>query len=361
MDAYTPLTKGPPHPAPVRRSEISKLASPEPFTDAELNALLHPDVRSGVLSDVQLDAVALARKAHLEGGAIIDGDGTGCGKGRTACGILLNSFKLDGSKRAVYVSVPATLVDVQRDVRDTKLGVRVHDVRELSSTPGPGVLFVPYTSFKRKLDLIKRFLGKETAKMPIIFDESHKATNLKTAVGGCVAQFLEEHKDQLHVTFFSATFATSVKDLELYSSLVGLTGCDGGYGTFEKLRDATKTKGGEEATLEFLSAELVRRGRLISRTLAFDGVEFEEHSVKLDDTWRAQHDAAATLFHDLFKLDVWNKTERRAKYYGDSLRFFKALGLASKVEETAALVRAELAAGHSVVLSLVGTGEGPGT
>ena len=74
MAAYTPLTKGPPHPAPGRRSEISKLASPEPFTDAELNALLHPDVRSGVLSDVQLDAVALARKAHLEGGA----EGRGC-------------------------------------------------------------------------------------------------------------------------------------------------------------------------------------------------------------------------------------------------------------------------------------------
>ena len=200
MDRYLPFTKGPEHPAPVRRSETSKLASPEPLTDTELDALLRPDVCSGVLSAVQLDAVALARKAHLEGGALVDGDGTGCGKGRTACGILLNSFKLDGSTRAVYVSVPATLVDVQRDVRDTQLGARVHDVRDLSSAPASGVLFVPYSSFKRKLDLIKRFLGKETtAKMPIIFDESHKATNLKTAVGGCVAEFLHEHKDRLHV------------------------------------------------------------------------------------------------------------------------------------------------------------------
>ena len=358
MDRYTPFTKGPVHPAPVRRTDISKLASPEPPTDAELERLLHPVVRSGVLSAVQLDVVALARKAHVEGGALIGGDGTGCGKGRTACGILLNSFKLDGSTRAVYVSVPATLVDVQRDVRDTKLGARVYDVRDVSSAPASGVLFVPYSSFKNKLLLIEGFLAKETAaKMPIIFDESHKATNLKTAVGGCVAQFLKKHKADMHISFFSATFATSVKDLELYADHVGLVGGGGGYDSFDKLRTATRSRGGEEAMLEFLSAELVRRGRLISRTLAFDGVEFEEHSVKLDDTWRAQHDAAALLFQDLYKLDLWKKTERRAKYYGDSLRFFKALGLASKVEETAALVRAELAAGHSVVLSLVGTGE----
>ena len=82
MDRYLPFTKGPEHPAPVRRSETSKLASPEPLTDTELDALLHPDVCSGILSAVQLDAVALARKAHLEGGALVDGDGTGCGKAR---------------------------------------------------------------------------------------------------------------------------------------------------------------------------------------------------------------------------------------------------------------------------------------
>ena len=59
--------------------------------------------------------------------------------------------------------------------------------------------------------------------------------------------FLEEYKDDLHVTFFSATFATSVKGLELYSDLVGLTGCDGGYETFEELRTATATQGSAAA------------------------------------------------------------------------------------------------------------------
>ena len=65
--------------------------------------------------------------------------------------------------------------------------------------------------------------------------------------------------------------------------MVGLTNGDSGYASFMQLRQDTKSRGGEEAVLEFLSAELVRRGRLISRTLAFDGVEFQEQIVKLDD------------------------------------------------------------------------------
>ena len=40
----------------------------------------------GNLSAVQLDAIALMRKAHEEGFAHIDGDGTGAGKGRTLVG-----------------------------------------------------------------------------------------------------------------------------------------------------------------------------------------------------------------------------------------------------------------------------------
>ena len=224
------------HPTPlVESAAMADVAPPVP----ECRPLLPPAlVADGLLSDAQLESVALAGQAHdrllptrhridaeflravpldaddnpVSSGIEAEGplsepvrfrqgwmlgDGTGCGKGRQAAAIVLDRW-LRGAKRALWVSQSARLVeDARRDWRE--IGRDEGDVFALSDhrpaqpiVRSTGILFTTYATLRSparggapsRLDQIVRWLAGgagEAARHAfdgvIVFDEAHAMAN----------------------------------------------------------------------------------------------------------------------------------------------------------------------------------------
>ena len=376
-EPYIPFCAGPEHPSLVRHSQTSKLASPPAISEDDLNTLLAPELREGgIVSAVQLDAIALGRKAHLASRAFLVGDSTGLGKGRTGVGALWNGFLLDSAdkvgRRAVYFSTAQVLETLQRDVSDFGIDVAVVDLRNSRSLPRDRdvILFVSYLSLTNKakagsephLEFIQRFVSEapNANTVPLVIDEAHAVKNCHgTGASGsakAALQLFTNLRDASRMTFMSATPASCIEHLRLYAPFVGFVGPGGAFSGFDRL--VTKLGSNKDtSSLEFLSAELVATGSYVARTLAYDGVEFSEEIVPMTERWRAQHDAATRIFDALLATGLFEGKARRARFYNTSLRFFKSLLLTGKVDRTIEIARGRLAKGMQVVVSMSGTGE----
>ena len=121
---------GEPHPS--RLVETTTLASVRgPPVTAQLFGGGAPPAG---LSNVQLEAIALATQAHDDERALHEqgsrrgllcGDGTGCGKGRTIAGCVLHNYGA-GRQRSVWVTASAGLArDARRDLDDIEGGKAV--------------------------------------------------------------------------------------------------------------------------------------------------------------------------------------------------------------------------------------------
>lgn len=383
-EPYKPFTDGPDHPTPVRHTQTSKLASPDPITDEEIQTLLAPKLRDGKLSAVQLDAVVLARKAHNAGKAFIVGDATGLGKGRTGVGSLYNGFLLDHpetiGRRAVYFSTAKVFETLLRDVKDMCVTASIIDVRNERERAIPkgmdSILFVSYYSLSSKpkdgkesnAKFIERYIrgAPNAGKVPMIIDESHTVKNCygngASASGIAAFQLFHDTRDLTTMTFMSATAASRMEHLRLYAPFVGFVGSGssgssaGAFHSFERLNQ--KLGNNKDASaLEFLSAELVRTGCMCSRALGYDGITFSEEMVNMPAEWRAMHDAATVVFDRLYDTNLFTGPGRLPHYYSQTLRFFKCLVLSGKVASTVEVAKDRLSKGMNVVISMMGTGE----
>ena len=220
------------HPTPlVESAAMADIAPPVPAYRPMLPPAL---VADGLLSEAQLESVALAGEAHskllpalcridadflrafpldADGNAVDSGietesalsapvrfrqgwmlgDGTGCGKGRQAAAIVLDRW-LRGARRALWISQSARLLeDARRDWRE--IGRDERDVFPLAdyrpAQPIPrtaGILFTTYATLRSpargeapaRLDQIVRWLagGMDEASRHafdgvIVFDEAH--------------------------------------------------------------------------------------------------------------------------------------------------------------------------------------------
>ena len=378
-EPYEPFTPGVPHPTPVRHTQTSKLAKPNAISDAEMETLLAPELRGGVLSAVQLDAVVLARRAHLQNQAFLVGDSTGIGKGRTGVGSAYNGLLLDArevvGRRVVYFSTAKVIEALMRDVRDFRLSAKVVDLRSSRGIPRGSdcILFVSYYSLPNKskggsetnAEFVARFIREapNAGTVPLIIDESHNVKNChgKGAAKSAAAAFqlFQNVRDETRMTFMSATPASCIEHLRLYAPFVGFVGSGSAPGAFPSFdRLLTKLGSNKDASsLEFLSAEAVRTGCMVSRTLGFDGVEFSQHTVEMSEAWCAQHDAATEVFDAILATGLFGGMKRSGLFYSASLRFFKSLVLNGKVAQTLEVARDRLRKGMQVVVAMMGTGE----
>jgi hypothetical protein len=378
--SYVPakLTGGRKHPANI--VEAASMAAVDPPAITYEPHLPPEVVDEGKLSNVQLEAVLYAGQRHsqiLPNGhraGFFVGDGTGVGKGREIAGILLDNWN-QGRRRALWVSVSADLIEAaDRDLKD--LGAAL-PLQQLNETPlkdeiavPAGVIFSTYDTFRnpKRLEQLKRWLGEDGI---LIFDEAHKAKNAAgsqrsegTQTGLAVIR-IQDELPQARVVYVSATGATNVKDLA-YATRLGLWGSGtafpGGFTQFMQ-----EIERGGVGSMELVARDLKALGEYVSRFISFDGVGYRRVVHTLTPEQERIYDVAANTWQvilqnidaalNLTNADANARRNAMTRFWNDHQRFFRQLITAVKVPTLLAEVEKELAAGHSAVIGILGTGE----
>lgn len=380
------------HPAKV--SESVAMASVQPPDVTYKLHLPQSLIESGSVSDVQLEAITYACQAHeqrLPTGQrkeFLLGDGTGMGKARTIIGIIQENW-LQGRKKIVYVTKSADLVN-QLKADMEAMGVKIPVIEQGKSkqdekieTPA-GILFTTYSTAagefktsKKRYKQILEWFGKDNDGV-FIFDESHLMKNVsesKFEFGG-EAKDLQEGADrgQMGVSFkkelpnarfvnASATAATTPINLA-YLSRLGLWGPGTPFADFMAFLNVMKDGG--TGAMELLSRDLKSNGLYLSRSISFDGVEYETVTHNLGEAeTKTYNDMADFWAMMLQKIDEaaanahmkGEKQKIMKQFYSAQQRFFLQLMMSFQADSMVKDADAQLEDGHSVVISLYNTNE----
>ena len=407
-----------PHPTKlVQSAAMASVAPPKP----SYRPMLPADICAR-LSDAQLETVIYAGEAHadhLAGAWTMDehfdnvsaapedaagsvrfrrgfmlGDGTGAGKGRQSAAIILDNW-LRGRRKAVWISKSDKLIeDAQRDW--SALGMERLLVTPLSRFPqgksitlSEGVLFTTYATLRsddrgEKVSRVKQivdWLGSDFDGA-IIFDESHAMQNAGGGKGergdvaasqqGRAGLRLQHALPDARVVYVSATGATTVHNLA-YAQRLGLWGGeDFPFATRSEFVEAIEAGG--VAAMEVLARDLRSLGLYTSRSLSYDGVEYELVEHQLTDEQRRIYDAYAGAFAVIHNnldaameatnitgsegtLNRQARSAARSAFESTKQRFFGHLLTSMKTPTLTRSIEADLEAGHAAVIQIVSTGE----
>ena len=407
-----------PHPTKlVQSAAMASVAPPKP----SYRPMLPADICAR-LSDAQLETVIYAGEAHadhLAGAWSVDehfdnvsaapdnaagsvrfrrgymlGDGTGAGKGRQSAAIILDNW-LRGRRKAIWISKSDKLIeDAQRDW--SALGMERLLVTPLSRFPqgkpitlSQGVLFTTYATLRsddrgEKVSRVRQivdWLGSDFDGA-IIFDESHAMQNAGGGKGergdvaasqqGRAGLRLQHALPDARVVYVSATGATTVHNLA-YAQRLGLWGGeDFPFATRAEFVEAIEAGG--VAAMEVLARDLRSLGLYTSRSLSYDGVEYELVEHQLSDEQRRIYDAYAGAFAVIHNnldaameaanitgsegtLNRQAKSAARSAFESTKQRFFGHLLTSMKTPTLTRFIEADLEAGHAAVIQIVSTGE----
>jgi len=372
---------------PAKLVESASMAAVEAPTIIYKPDLPEESITEGKISDAQLETIAYAGQRHklmLSNGSragFFVGDGTGVGKGRIIAGILHDNFR-QGRKKALWVSVST---DLQKDARRDLDGVGAEEIKSIlindyklgESIPKDynGVVFSTYSSLisgkdeATRIKQIVEWLGKDGV---IVFDEAHKAKNIlaagrsgkPTKTAEAVVDLQETHLPKARVVYASATGATDVKHMG-YMTRLGLWGEGAPFSAF--LDFMTEIERGGIGAMEMVARDLKALGMYSSRSISFDGIEYEESEHILTNEQRRMYDTAAKAWQVVMQnidqaLDMTgndNNAKRWAysAFWGSHQRFFKQFITALKVPTLIKEVEKNLAGNKSVVISMIGTHE----
>jgi hypothetical protein len=421
------------HPTPlVQSAAMAAVAPPKP----SYRPLL-PDqiIDDGLLSDAQIESVIYAGEAHaghLAGAWTIDetfdvvsaapegsenavrfrrgwflGDGTGCGKGRQVAGIILDNW-LQGRRRAVWISRSDKLLeDAQRDW--AALGQERLLVQPLSryrqGTPirlAEGILFTTYATLrsqerdgkKSRIAQILDWVGHEAGSGEgatgtskpfdgvIVFDEAHAMANAaggKSERGdvarsqqGKAGLRLQHALPDARIVYVSATGATAVENLA-YAQRLGIWGSED-FPFANRAEFVSAIEDGGVAAMEVLARDLKSLGLYTSRSLSYDGVEYDllEHALTEEqiriynsyaDAFQVIHNnltaalEAANITSETGTLNRNAKAAARSAFESTKQRFFSHLITSMMTPTLIGAIEQDRADGHSAVVQIVSTGE----
>ena len=420
--AYAPqrieITGAKPHPTPLVESvAMAAVVPPMPTARPVLPPQL---VTSGELSEAQLEAIIMATDAHErdlpgrftvndewtelhpaaegEGVALRQGffigDGTGCGKGREAAGLIMSGW-LSGRTRAVWLSKSKTLIqDASRDWTD--LGGAPTDIQSIDRwspdetiTCQRGIVFLTYATLRSvgktgrsRLEQLVEWAGADFEGV-IAFDEAHAMQNAAgssegrgaaPSQQGIAGLRLQIALPRARVLYISATGATNVSNLA-YAVRLGLWGPGDAYPFTTREDFVAAMEAGGVAAMEVVARDLKALGLYTARALSFKGVEYDILEHRLSDDERKVYDAFASAFKVIHQnlrkaleatgmVDVESGTSASAakasalsRFESMKQRFFGHVLNGFKAKSIIAAIEADLADGWAPVIQIVSTGE----
>ncbi|CAM9374360.1 unnamed protein product [Chrysoparadoxa australica] len=376
------------------------------------------------------------------------GDGAGVGKGRQLAALIYENV-LKGRSKHVWFSVSADLKeDSQRDFADSdwKCGevvLRTCRITKLTKillillfffVPSSSCMFSTYSALvsgytaqsgdgtqkkgaskkKSRLNQLIKWLcdggTEEEFEGCIMLDECHKAKNLASkppTQTGLAVQEIQARLPKARVVYCSATAVSEPKNL-MYMQRLHLWGQGCPMPDFQAFRHSIKKRG--VGAMELCAMHLKHEGSMLSRTLSYQGCEFELANTTMSDKQCASYNAAAAYWQHLWDVfltalvaeDLYTlkpnakrgkkvapasdaaakeETEKetlkdeplydangdevkkltsaswKAQFWGAHQRFFKSMCIGLKVPACVRLAKAAVEEGKAVVIGLQSTGE----
>ncbi|WP_162002737.1 strawberry notch-like NTP hydrolase domain-containing protein [Microvirga tunisiensis] len=319
-DQYRPecaiFAEAKPHPAALIQSKT--LAGSKPVAPT-YKPMLDPEViRSGALSDIQLESIVLAGEAHSKllpfdpdlnaepRLGFLVADGTGAGKTNETTGIILDNWNR-GRRKAIVVGEKQrhrenVVKAMQMLGMSTENLINLGDYNRKHAVPKRnGILYLTYALLRSqnetgrfdRLKQITDWVGEDFDGV-IVLDESQNMRNgldsnkndggwgVATSLQGLAGIKLQNALPNARVVYCSATGATELDNLA-YMVRLGLWGAGTSYA---KPTDFFDDFGGAGLSgLEAITSHIKAAGQMVCRQLSLEGVRYEEliHPMSAND------------------------------------------------------------------------------